>query len=184
MNNLRRLDVSVCDVHIVEIIDFCQLKSLRSIRVCGVDEEDCVNPLGEILDSSNHWPSCCGKFEQPLLLPTKSLSLEGSGIPHPHLMRLLRYFPDLEHFRFSNPVNIFEPPRLLKSLRHLKHSLQSFTVTGRAYIVHWYSESVTLKGFPIGSLADFARLKIIDLDVHMLLGASSHDREGFCGKQT
>lgn len=116
-----------------------------------------------------------GRAEEVSQFSTTDVSLKSSSLDAPALYCFLRSFTSLRHFSYGHlryisyrhrRVTILDPSAVSNGLQKSKHSLESLTLT--------IENPKYLGGIPgsppMGSLAGFSALKVLDVDIEMLVG--------------
>lgn len=102
-----------------------------------------------------------------LSVPTKKFCIKNGRISADCLANLLTSLPNLERLCYEYTFGLltpFKPPRLMSGLNTIKESLQELR------FLNHYTQHSGLEDYPIGSLADFTKLKILHITASMLIG--------------
>lgn len=140
------------------LYQFLDLKSLRTLSAWFVRDDD-----------SN-------EMIQPNIWELKSLALLNSDVDQRALKEFLRGFRCLEKLsyepRYPSFGDAFEPPRMLETIAQLKDSLLELSIKHTV----GPGELCGLNTYPIGSLSDFRKLKVIDITSTTLIGMKKEKR--------
>ena len=108
-----------------------------------------------------------GRAEEVSRFSTTDVSLKSSSLDSPGMYCFLRSFTSLRHFSYGHRGGrILDPSAVNNGLQKSKHSLESLALT--------MENPEYLRGVrgspPMGSLAGFSALKVLDVDIEMLVG--------------
>lgn len=99
----------------------------------------------------------------------KDLSMDYTNMDPSTITRWLRCFPSLETLQYVNGLSgytDFEPPRIMSGLVHLQDCLQELTILDEST-----GGQSHLEGYPIGSFANFHKLRMLKVVSTMVTGS-------------
>ncbi|KAH8648796.1 hypothetical protein BGZ60DRAFT_422993 [Tricladium varicosporioides] len=115
--------------------------------------------------------------DSPTQIKTQELDIQDSQLSPPLLKSMLTHFFALRCFRYEHgdswglllPSRLLIPRTLKEGLYNSRHSLEELVLSDRDY--PWgETREDDLRKLPFGSMIEFARLKIMDVEIEMLAG--------------